>query len=110
MPYVEIPKTSITGPERNELEAAHAEVVISRPRTMAGGTHRFGTAPRTHVDFNGLALAAQSCRVIDEAGKMVALVQNRDQPHDKDTEGKMEQHLSRGGLERLLPGLGQLAP
>lgn len=61
-------------------------MVICRTRAMAAGTHWHGTTAHTKLDFNGLALVAHSCSFIYEAGEAVAMVQNRDQPHDKETD------------------------
>jgi hypothetical protein len=77
-------------PERNEFEAAQAEVIVAGGRPMAARTHRLGTAARPHADFDQAAVRAQPRLLVDEARKVMAVVEEGDQPHARKVPSKSQ--------------------
>lgn len=89
-------------PERDEIEAAHAEVIVAAPRPMAARAHRLGAAPRPHVDFDRPLVAAQPRLRVDEARNVVAVVEDGDQLHGSKSagEGQAGSYTSQTGSQR----------
>src|SRR6202049_4167351 len=56
-------------PERDEFEAAQAEVIIAGGGPMAARAYRLCAAARSHVNLDEAALRAQPRRLVDEARK-----------------------------------------
>src|SRR5215813_10068415 len=67
---------------------------------MAAGAHRLGAAPGPHFDFDRPAVLAKTSLLIDEAGKVLAVVQQGDQPHESKTSRKRHfgQHFNRPNM------------
>jgi hypothetical protein len=73
-----------------------AELIVGRATLMAARAHRLGAAPGPHLDFDRPAVLAKTSLLIDEAGKVLAVVQQGDQPHESKTSKKRHigQHLN----------------
>jgi len=61
-------------PERNELETALGEMIVSWPGLMAARTNGLRTFAQTHGDFDAPVVGAEPGLVVDEAGKAVAAI------------------------------------
>src|SRR5215813_2640709 len=55
---------------------------------MAARAHRLGAAPGPHFDFDRPTVLAKTSLVIDETRKVLAVVQQGDQPHESKTSRK----------------------
>src|SRR6516164_9895055 len=56
-------------------------MIIAGGRLMTARAHRPCAAARSHVDLDGAALRAQPRLLVDEARKVMAVVEEGDQPH-----------------------------
>ena len=61
-------------PERNELEAALGELIVSRSGLMAARTNRPRAFARTHCNLDALVVRTEPGLVVDESGKTVATI------------------------------------
>src|ERR1051325_7005862 len=61
-------------PERNELEAALGELVVSRSGLVTAGTNRFRPLARPHRDFDTLVIGAEAGLLINETRKTMTTV------------------------------------
>jgi uncharacterized protein YlxW (UPF0749 family) len=61
-------------PERDELEAALAELVVTGSGLVATRTHRFCALAGTHGDLDTLVIGAEMGRVINESWKTMATI------------------------------------
>src|SRR5215469_15795677 len=62
-------------PKRHEFEAPHTEVIVAWAGLMTARAHRFGAAARTNADLDDLAVRADPCVLVDEARKVVTVVE-----------------------------------
>jgi len=53
-------------PERNELETPFGELIVTRRRLMATGTHGRRTFARTHGDFNTFVIGTEAGLLVNE--------------------------------------------
>ena len=77
-------------PGRDEFEAAKAGHVIGRAALMAARAHGLGAAAAPHVDLDAEAVRAKPCLLVDEARKVLTLIEKADQLHA--TKPQSERH------------------
>lgn len=68
-------------PKRHELEVPHTEVIVASAGPMTARADGFGAAARTNVDLDGLAVRADASVLVNEARKVVTLVEEGDDAH-----------------------------
>src|ERR1700686_698131 len=61
-------------PERNELETALGELVVSGGRLMAARTNGGQPLARTHGDLNALVIGTETGLPVNESGKTVTTI------------------------------------
>ena len=103
-------------PDRDEFEAAKVEQIIGRAALMTARAHWLGAAARPHVDLNAEALRAKPRLLVDEARKVLTLIEKADQPHATKPQSKRHVggHLTSTGsvwgcAGGVLPGFGKVA-
>ena len=70
-------------PERDEFEAAQAEVIVTGGGLMAARAYRLRATARSHVNLDGAFVRAKPRLLVDEAWKVMAVVEEGDQPHGR---------------------------
>src|SRR5688500_9677996 len=66
-------------PERNELETALGQLVIAGSGLVATRTDCLRTSARAQGDLDTLVVGAEPGLVVNESGKTVAAIQNREE-------------------------------
>ena len=61
-------------PEREELEAPLAKLIVTRRRLVAPRADRRRTQSRTHVHFHALLAGAEAGVLVDESPMVMAVV------------------------------------
>src|SRR6202451_425276 len=82
-------------PERNELESALGEFVISGAGLVALRTNRLRALPGTHRDLDTLVIGTETCLLINESRKTVTTIQNRDEREHEVEAGEGEDYQSK---------------
>jgi hypothetical protein len=59
-------------PERDELETAFGELIVSGSGLMAARTNRFGSLARTHRDFDTSVIRTEASLLVNESRKAMA--------------------------------------
>ena len=72
-------------PQRDKLKSPLPKVIVAGRRPVAARAHRLRAAAGPHGDLDGLAVGAMLRLLVDEAGKVLILVQQGDQPHGSAT-------------------------
>jgi len=62
-------------PDRDEFEAAKAEQIIGRAALMTARAHGLRAAPGPYVDLDAEAVSAKPCLLVDEARKVLTLIE-----------------------------------
>jgi len=78
-------------PDRDEFEAAKVEQIIGRAALMTTRTHGLRAAAGPHVDLDAEAVRTKPSLLVDEARKVLTLIEKADQPHA--TKPQSERHV-----------------
>jgi len=74
-----VPQQHRIAPGRDKLEPPRRQLIVARRRRLATRAPGFGTRARTHVDLDGLGGGIEPGRVVDESGKVMAIVEQAGQ-------------------------------